>query len=377
MHKRSCFALLSVACLLFGPSAADARGTMNRIALFAQDWNGYPADRSKLEWKAAAKHHLLLVGTPGPVYGKRISQLHSWNPRLKVVAYDLGPYTVKGTPLYDRLIAAHPGYFARDANGQLITVKAASGSPSFPDNTLMDPGIAGWRAVQAKRVARSIHEYGFDGAYIDSMGLGVFTGATTAVPVDRATSSAYTKKGWLKAEAQSLNKIRSVIGRRFLFCNGLVNGIVYEDYTHILAESHVDGIMTDSWMRLASAPVTAYPSPALFRANLRMVRGLQAHGKYFFGWTKLWTSASDAQKHAWDRFALASYLLVKGTKAMYTFTPTFDVDRTKIYDRLQRAKLGAPLHRFTVSNGVYRRRFENGRVTVDPSTHKATIRLNP
>ncbi len=362
----------------FTEAAASSRlalSTQSRIGLFAQDWNAYPADRTGRRWRAAAKHHLVLVGNPGSVYGKRIAQLHSWNRRLRVLAYDLGPYTVKGTSLYNQLMSTHPDYFARSAGGELVTVNAVSGSPAFPNNTLMDLGSRGWRAVEAKRVADAIARYGFDGAYIDSMGLGVFTGTTTAVPINRVTGLPYTQTQWLDAGARALNRVKSVIGRKFLFCNGLVNGIMYKSYTRILADSAVNGVMTDTWMRLADAPVSAYPSPREFREDLRMVRSLQAQNKYFFGWTKLWSPATDAQKRAWDRFALASYLLVKGRRALYEYSPAFDMDRTIVYERFERAKLGRPLHRYTVSNGVYRRRFQNGKVTVNPTTHRARIRI--
>ena len=50
-----------------------------------------------------------------------VPQLHTWNPSLKVLVYDLGPYTIKGTTEYTTLMAAHPTYFAHDASGHLIT----------------------------------------------------------------------------------------------------------------------------------------------------------------------------------------------------------------------------------------------------------------
>ena len=359
-------------------TAASARSrtrpnTARRTALFAHDWNGYASRRTLSGWKRAAKRHTMLIGPGGPVYGERIRRLHSWNPRLSVLVYDVGPYTVAGTHLYRRLLARHPGYFARDSKGNLITVVASGGSPAFPRNTLMDPGNPGWRRVMARRVRSEIRRYGFDGAYIDSTGQGPMTGTTTAAPINRATGSPYTASAWFQQEAKMLNRIRGAIGRKFLFCTGLVKGYSYRDVTHILARSKVNGVMTDSWLRLSSSSVGTYPSVDLFRANLRMVQDLQARGKYFFGWTKVWTSATDAQRHAWDRFALASYLLVKARKALYAFTPAFSVDRTLVYDRMQVARLGRALGPYTVSNGTFRRRFAHGRVIVNPAAHTASI----
>jgi hypothetical protein len=381
--RRCGLVLIAAAASLLGTTvlprvavAADRPDTRGRIALFAQDWNGYASGRSSRAWRRAAHRHLLLVGPSGPTYGERLSKLRRWNPRLKLLVYDPGPYTVAGTDLYDRLLSHHPRYFARDLDGNLLTVQAAGGAPAYPNNTLMDPGVRGWRIEIARRVRAAIVRYGFDGVYLDSMGLGVFTGNTTGVPVDRSTGKRYTQAAWMRAEAKMVNRIRrSIGGRRFVFASGLVNGYVYDRYAHILAGSRLDGMMTDSWMRTSASSVDAYPSVELFRKNLWMAKNLQARGRYFFGWTKVWTRAGDAQRHAWDRFALASYLLIKARRALYAFTPAFDVDRTFVYDRMQLARLGRALGDYTVRDGVFRRRFVHGSVRVDPAAHTARIRV--
>ena len=67
------------------------------ILLYAQDWNGAPKTRTMAQWQQVATTHAILVGSPGPVYGNMITQLHAWNPRVKVLVYDLGPFTIKGS----------------------------------------------------------------------------------------------------------------------------------------------------------------------------------------------------------------------------------------------------------------------------------------
>ena len=154
--------------------AASSSGSP--ILLYGQDWNGAPSTRSTAAWEQAAKDHAILVGTPGRVYGNMITQLHGWNPALKVLVYDLGPYTIAGSTEYAQLLAGHPDYFARSASGALITVKAASGSPAYPKNTLMDEANPGWQAWEAQRIVTNIAKYGFDGAYVNSMGPGPVLG---------------------------------------------------------------------------------------------------------------------------------------------------------------------------------------------------------
>ena len=189
--------------------------------------------------------HSILVGSPGPVYGKMITQLHAWNPAVKVLVYDLGPYTTGGSAEYTTLMAQHPEYFARDSSGHLITVKAASGSPAFSNNYLMDEANPGWQAEEASRILTNINKYGFDGGYVDSMGPGPFSGTTTGVPIDPSTGQAFSKTSWMQAAGQTLSVIKAAIGSKYLFSTGLVNGSEFASFTHYLSDSTVDGVQTE------------------------------------------------------------------------------------------------------------------------------------
>lgn len=350
--------------------------TSDHIGLFAQDWNSAAANRSDAAWVSAARANDVMVGIPN-VYCDHMTQIRSAHPKAIILVYDLGPYTQRGTPLYDRLLRDHPDYFARDAAGNLLTVTASSGSPSFPANTLMNPNRTGWRAEHAQRISDLIAKCGFDGVYVDSMGNGPLTGTTTGIPINPATGRNFTEVEWMKALGGSMGPVKTKIGTKFLMTSGLGNGISYQTSTHFLAEAPIDGIMTDSWMRLASYPVSTYPSTGLFQANLDMVEDLQAKGKSFFGWTKVWlASASSADHTAWDRFGLASYLLVRRAHAYYSYSTSLGADRTIVDHSFEQANLGRALGPYTVSGGVYRRQFEHGNVTVDPANHTASIVVN-
>jgi hypothetical protein len=353
------------------PGAAAASSP---ILLYAQDWNSYPSTRSISAWQEAAVTHQVLVGAPGKVYGDMIAQLHAWNPALKVLVYDLGPYTQSGTSEYETLMAEHPDYFARDAQGNLITVKAASGSPAFAQNTLMDEGNPGWQAWEAQRVATNIAKWGFDGAYIDSMGPGPFSGTTTGVPINPSTGQAYTETQWMSAAGQTLDVIKAAIGSKYLFSTGLVNGIAYQNDTYYLSDSTVNGVQTNSWMRVSDGSLTQWPSPSLLASDLAMVQSLQAQGKAFFAWTNVWTTATPAQESAWETYSLAAYLLVdNGVNDYYMFDSPFDSDRTTIFYPNELAALGAPTGSFTLTGGVYSRSFQYGSVTLNTNTDTATI----
>ncbi len=366
----------SRAASAIGMAAADSTsGNGSSILLYAQDWNGAASGRSTSQWQQVAQTHAVLVGSAGAQYGGMIPQLHAWNPSLKVLVYDLGPYTIKGSAEYNTLMAGHPTYFAHDASGHLITMKAASGSPSFPNNTLMDEGNTGWQSWEASRVLGNINQYGFDGAYLDSMAPGPTAGGDTGIPIDPATGHAYTATSWMQAEGHAMSVIKSAIGSRFLFSTGLVNGSEFTSYTHALTDSTANGAQTDSWLRLAGSSATTYPSAGTLASDLAMVQSINAEGKSFFGWTKVWTSATAAQESAWNTYALAAYLLVdNGATDYYSFsTPDLNADRTTIYYANELAALGAPTGAFSLSGGVYSRSFQNGSVTLNTNTNAASI----
>jgi len=379
----ACAALASAASLAFAPPAnaashtiqATGSATSSPILLYAQDWNSAPQSRSQADWQQVADTHAVLVGSPGKVYGSMIAQLHAWNPSIKVLVYDLGPYTTGGTAEYNSLMANHPDYFARDASGNLITVQAASGSPAFSNNYLMDEANPGWQAEEASRVLTNINKYGFDGAYIDSMGPGPFSGTTTGVPIDPSTGQPFTKTSWMQAAGQTLSVIKAAIGSKYLFSTGMVNGLEFTTLTHYLSDSTVDGVQTDSWLRVASSSPTQYPGTKSLAADLAMVQTLNAEGKAFYAWTKVWTSATPAQLTAWNTYALAAYLLVDdGTNDYYSFSePSSAADRTTIYSPCELAALGQPTGPFSLANGVYTRPFQSGSVTLNTNTNTASI----
>ncbi len=363
----------------FHPTKVDAldpaTSSSSPILLYAQDWNGSANGRTTAQWQQVAQTHALLVGGTGAGYGNMIPQLHGWNPSLKVLVYDLGPYTIKGSTEFNTLTAEHPSYFAHDASGHLITMKAASGSPAFPNNYLMDEGNAGWQAWEASRVLGNIDQYGFDGAYLNSMAPGPTSGGDTGLPIDPTTGHPYTAASWMAAEGRAMSVIKAAIGSKFLFSTGLVNGSEFTEYTHYLTNSTANGAQTDSWLRLSGSSPASYPSAGSLASDLAMVQSINAKGKSFFGWTKVWTGATAAQYAAWNTYALAAYLLVdNGTTDYYSYSePNLNADRTTVYYANETAALGSPIGGYTLSNGVYSRSFQNGTVTLNTNNNAASI----
>jgi hypothetical protein len=367
---------LSAATAVSPPAHATVRkavypaSSAGKIAIFGPDWN-LPV-RSDAAWDDVARNFDVLIGQREQ-YGDRLAHLHSVNPKVSILAYNNGPYLKKDSPQFTNTMRDHPDYFARDVNDNLITVKA------FPTNYLMDQGNAGYRSQAADAIADLMQNYpDYDGVDVDSMGTGAInTSYVTAVPKNSATGHPYTGAEWLQTSVLSLNAIKDAITARlgvprYVLFNGLINGPQYASSSKVLVTSKADGAVAEQFVRLAVQPATKWPTGADWLKELQMVIGVQAKGKAFFGWTKVWTTSTTQQQADWQRFALATYLLGKANKAYFDFLPTTNSDRVLI-DPSWRANLGTALESYKVSNGVYSRRFQHGTVTVTPATHTASI----
>jgi hypothetical protein len=347
--------------------------TSDHIALFAADWKS--PTRTSAAWDAAARRFDVLIGQREQ-YAARLDHLRSLNPRLVILAYNNGPYLVKDSPQYNNTMATHPEYFARDAGGNLIYATL------FPGNVLMDQGVAGYRDQAASAIADLMQNHAFDGVDVDSMGKGaVDLNYVSAIPYNASAGHAYTAGEWLSTSVLTLNAIKDAVtarvGPRYVLFNGLVNGPNYNAGANVLSTSKADGGMAESFIRLSGQRATLYPSVTDWLANLNMMKDMQAKGKGIFAWTKVWTTATAAQKTAWNNFALATYLLGKEGSAYYNFLPDNTSDKTKVFYPNWTAKLGSALGPYTVSGGVYSRTFQHGKVSVNPTTHAASITVTP
>jgi hypothetical protein len=115
-----------------------------------------------------------------------------------------------------------------------------------------------------------------------------------------------------------------------------------------------------------------------------MIKDLDAKGKAFYGWVKLYAKSFTANdQKRWNDFTLAAYLLVKESRQYFTLNLSSAGDRTTVPFDNERANLGAALGPYTrtaacdlnppTSACVYTRQFALGTVTLNPVTHDASI----
>jgi hypothetical protein len=365
---------------LGGSSALGARGTIvgsvgnqgpattttATTGLWAADWGGAAAGRSAAGWQAAARNDQILIGSRG-VYRKWIPQLHTWNPSLSVLMYDLGPYLQIGSADYKQILAQHPDWFARDSSGRLINL------PMFPRNYLMDPGNSAYRAWHAQQLAAAVAADGFDGAMVDSVGDGPLGNYASGVPIDPATHQPYAMTTWLQSEVLMLNGDKAAMPGKYLAFNGLVSGVDYFRDSYILATSNADAGIAELFLRQPTSPVTSFPAASEVQLDVEMIGNLWFRHKAFLGWTKMWSGGTAAQIAKWEQFTLGVYLLARNSASYLDFMPSHSADNTAVpYPNLQ-MQLGAPFGTPVMQGSTYSRQFQFGTVAVDLVTDTVTL----
>ncbi|MGD0370608.1 MAG: putative glycoside hydrolase [Candidatus Dormibacteria bacterium] len=348
-------------------NTADPGSTSSTIGLWAADWGGAAGQRSSAGWQAAAQNDSILIGNAG-VYAKWIPQLRSWNPKLMILVYNLGPYLQSGSSDFNTIRQQDPSWFAHDAHGNLITLH------KFPGNYLMDVGNAGYRAWHAQQLAATVAADGFDGAMDDSMGTAALsTGYSTGVPIDAATGQAYTDAEYLANSVLMLNADKAALNGKYLAFNGLISGTEYERDTETLATSNANAGISELFLRQPTSPINSFPSTSELDATLEMMSSMAAHGKALLGWTKVWVNASSAQLNKWEQYGLAAYLLGRGSASYWDFMPSHSADNTVISYSNMRDQLGTPLGNYTTNGSTLTRKFQDGSVSLNTSTDTGTI----
>ena len=348
-------------------NTAAPSATTSAIGLWAADWGGAAGKRSTAGWQAAAQNDSILIGNAG-VYAKWIPQLRSWNPKLMILVYNLGPYMQSGSSDFNSMLQQDPSWFARDAHGNLISLHM------FPGNYLMNVGNAGYRAWHAQQLAATVAADGFDGAMDDSMGTAALsTNYATGTPIDPATGQAFTDSEYLADSVLMLNADKAALNGKYLAFNGLISGTQYERDTETLATSNANAGISELFLRQPTAPINSFPSTSSLDATLEMMSSMSAHGKALLGWTKVWVNATSAQLDKWEQYGLAAYLLGRGSASYWDFMPSHSADNTVIAYSNLRDQLGSPLAAYTTSGSTLTRKFQDGFVSLNTSTDTGTI----
>jgi hypothetical protein len=307
---------------------------------------------------AAAKSFNVIVALP-KVYQPFVAAMKAANPNLQLFVYAKGPFT------YDQSLPE--AAYSHDALGQRIH---GTQYATWLLNPLSSQAVAAQAAAAKALLAQS----GYDGVFLDTLGpAALSTDFVSSLPVNPTTGLTWTVTDWISATSTFAGQIAATVGAPTIG-NGLRDGKNYfTPGTQQLLTTGLSGGMAEAWLRGATNPITSYPKETVWKQNVDAVAAAGAMGKSFLAVTKVWTDGTQAQKDAWYKFAVASFMLGNDGHSYLTFTYT-PGDATVDYP-LDHLSLGAPTGPYAKVNNVYQRSFTGGRVLVNPTTKAYAVAL--
>jgi hypothetical protein len=293
------------------------------------------------------------------------------NPQLQLFAY------VNGMLVPPSQAGRWPrSWYSYDREGRKIR-------SSDSNNVLMNPISRGWRDHVGDLCAQRIERGHYDGCYIDVLGSSpIDLDYLSAIPVHPRTKRLWTVSGWMNSTSEIARIVERRLDPQPLYVNGLRTGQRYFDNvapTRLLLykgrERRADGGVAEAWLRMARVPVTEFRPEKAWVRDLKMLRDAKGHGSRAFVAVKLWARATEAQRLAWHQYSLASFLLADPGNASYFFMPSVNANPWALDRMARKAQVGTPRGTFFKEGGVYKRKFTDGLVLVNPSSTSRRVNL--
>lgn len=317
---------------------------------------------------ADARNFDVIAGHPR-TFKPYLKAMKSANPRLKMIVYLNGTYAQSSQG------NAYPAsWYAYDAHRNKIRERQFG-------NWLMDVSNPGWINDRVARCRSERTANHWDGCYIDLLGgapLG--RGYGSGLPVNPRTHKVWTISDWLSATSALGTKVVSGNSNVLIIGNGLNNGPYYysssQGPSSKLLHSRLAGANAQGWMRGTSDPVTKFPSVSVWKQNVDMLVNAATLGKSVYTMTKVWhTRATAAQKAAWHRFVLASFLLGTDGHQYFYWSDTGEesaVGQDTSYDHVN---VGSPAGKYRSAGAAFIRSFSAGVAVVNPSASPVRMAL--
>lgn len=268
------------------------------------------------------------------------------NPFGNQSAYKIGDYC--------KISTENPDWFLVDQYGRRI----------YYNNFMyfMDPGNSEYRAFWLERAKELQELYGWDGIFIDNV-----EASLDKVRQLGLQSARYPEDtNYHTAVEEFLSYIRVNYfepNNKPMFANVVeVNNLnVLLDYTYYL-----DGIMFESF---AVDWSDGYIPVSEWEEQIYLIEKIQQEGK-----SVILISQGEKENFEREVFSLASYLLIANEKSMFRYTDADFYHQIWIYENYK-INLGKPLESYQKNGEIWERRFEFGKVAVNPTTHDSVIKV--
>ncbi len=370
-------ALLQAGAAVGGSAAAPANGAVAAVQLgsstalppsssiigrFAPVYMGSHWNFSLAQAITLAKE-FDVIAAQSNVFSKYASAMKAAKPNLRIIAYVNGMFdlTSGGT--------AYPSsWYAHDAKGARIR--------STFGNYLLNPGNSSWAQSVAKQCSDAIAKSHYDGCFLDTLGTAPLDpGYCTGLAIDPATGKVWTQTQWLQATSTVAKTVQSSNPNAIVMDNGLADGQKYYNTSGstepLIAATHVG--MVELWLRSNGTPANKFKSEAEWLQDVNMIINAQAQGYWIATTTKLWVPASSAQQAAWEKYALASFLMAANGKAYFSFMPNRTNSGLTYDSALEHVAIGTPTDTFKKVGSLYERTFTQGIAEVNVSGSPVTL----
>jgi hypothetical protein len=333
-----------------------------RVRPWAAQFMNETSSPTEAEAIADAKNFDLLSAHPS-AYGAYVDKMKQASPLLELAVYQNATFTFR-TDLPEFA-------YSHDADGNRISPH------EWPNTYLLNPSSELARRFKMSEATEKLARSGYDGLALDVTGLGPLkTTYVNALPINPATGKVYTADEWLVQVDGLVDEVISIVNPRPVYLNSLKNGPSYFDPVTPLRDSlrpGITGSWAETWLRETAASITAYPSETVWKQNVDMLPDAGARGYSVLQITKLYVTATTAQKDAWYKYTLASWLLGNDGRAF--FSVTYEKGDLTVVRPLNRFNLGAASGPYAKVSGVYQRSFTGGRVLVNPTSSTVTVSL--
>lgn len=324
-----------------------------------------------------ARHFDLIAPQINTYSRDTVTAMKAANPNLIMLVYDNAAYRQQnegpGTGVPEE-------WYARSSDGCFLRSKGFG-------NWLMDTSHSGWITNRVNDSKNRINERGFDGVIYDLLGIAPIrpnynrkdgrSGCTgSGVPAKPGGGGNWSRAEWLNNVKNIARQTKAEVGGKIVAGNGLDEGQDYFELTKGLFDVG-DIMMAETWLRNAPDPIGQYPNESQWKKDVDMLKDAGSQGKTVLAMVKVWDTdnrpaATQAQKEAWHKFSLASFLLGTDGNAMFSFR--YDHGKTMSHP-WWKIDIGTPNAEYTKVGSVYYRTFSNGMALVNPTNQDATFPL--
>jgi hypothetical protein len=367
--KKWIAAACAVGAIVIATGSASASGSgvgaamgAGHVRPWATEYMDGGAQLSEAKALADAKN-FDAISAHEKAYRPWVAEMKAANPNLQLFVYMNGTFTYQAD-LPESL-------YSHDAAGNRIRAQGWSWT------YLLNPANPAAVSYDQQRAKSLLSYSGYDGLFLDVLGPApLHPDYVTSLPVNSATGQVWTTPDWLAATRALASQVRTSIGKPMVG-NGLVMGASYfasDTPTSQLFGSGMEGGMPEAWMRGAWQRADSWRNEATWKKDVDMLVDAGSRGNSVLTITKVWATATQAQKDQWYEFSLASFLLGNDGHSYFGFSSSAPGGTTADHPQVH-TDLGSPLGAYAKVAGVYQREFSAGKVLVNPTTSTYTVSL--